>query len=84
VIAKDRERSREAEQFKSRAASLRILAVERHGQCCHQTQPDAGDREVEREDAVVAMTGSRAIAGVAESRDEPWRNWDIVELEVVK
>jgi predicted phage baseplate assembly protein len=22
--------------------------------------------------------------GVAESRDEPWRNWDIVELEVVK
>jgi hypothetical protein len=23
-------------------------------------------------------------SGVAESRDEPWRNWDIVELEVVK
>ena len=75
MIAKDRERSREAEQFKGRAASLRILAVERHEQCSHQTQPNAGDREREQENVVVeSPLAERSPHAVQSLHDEEQSN----------
>ena len=75
MIAKDRERWREAEQFKGRAASLRILAVEKHGQCRHQEQPDAGDREREQENVVVeSPVAKRSRYSVQSRHDEEQSN----------